>query len=113
MRCHSWRALPSAHTPAHPPGECRRCWRPCRSRIPSGARCTDCTQALIRHPDPGIRRKALDCRLPAEAVIYLVSDLDLLVSLTAQEHLAANGIELTDENDPATICTEDDDEDQE
>lgn len=103
MRCLSWRAHP-AHNPAHAPGHCRRCWRPCRARIaPGQTRCQDCTEALIAHPDPAIRRNALGCHLTGEQVIRLACDLDLSVQLAAREVLTDMGIELN--TDAPTITT--------
>jgi hypothetical protein len=56
-RCQSWRRGARSHDPIHMPGECVRCWCPCRNVVeqPGARRCQECLHDLMALPEPWIR----------------------------------------------------------
>ena len=91
-RCGSWRPGGRPHSPVHlPPGSCHTCWVPCRDRLDDGQeRCTGCTDALLLHPSPAVRRLLADAPgVDRDLLRRLAEDPDLGVGLAAQARLGA------------------------
>ncbi len=105
-RCQSWRPVPdvdNSHIGHLPPG-CRKCWRPCRARVPAGqVRCHECLLGLRDHVSSFVRAAlAAEPDTPTETLEFLAGDSDLTVSAIAGRALARRGqrTETEEESDP-------------
>jgi hypothetical protein len=96
-RCQSWRRSKKPHESLHRPGECRRCWRPCRQRIADGSdtdvRCSTCVDELVHAPETWVRLALISEPSPPRSVIAaLVGDGDITVNYTARWQRVHSGI---------------------
>lgn len=87
-RCRAWRPLtgPSAHHPAHEPGKCRACWKPCFRKTTNGTgRCDECMAETLHHPAATVRISlATEPDLPLKELRTLVADRDGFVASAAR-----------------------------
>jgi len=93
-RCQSWRRSAKPHDPLHRPGECHKCWRPCRQRLEDHGelRCAACIDELVHAPETWVRLGLISEPAPSKAVIdVLVGDGDFTVSYTARWQRAHQG----------------------
>jgi len=94
-RCRSWRYHNvEGHTGHLPGGKCRRCWSPCRNRIPGDEwadgvrRCEDCVEALLHCPEVAVRRALVEEPGQRDDVLRaLLTDPNGPVALAAEREL--------------------------
>ena len=95
-RCRSWKPGARPHEPRHDPGRCRRCWVPCRNKVPrDGAtvRCEECTEAILALHVPRLSRMLLEeTYVPTLLSERLAADLDAGVALAARERIEATAV---------------------
>lgn len=75
----------------HLPGECRRCWVPCRNEVPEGTghHCPECLSVLAVHPNPAVRTAlAKEPDVPTDILELLSTDLQASVQMAASDALA-------------------------
>lgn len=93
-RCRSWRRSAKPHDPLHRPGECHRCWRPCRQRVENlgDVRCAACSDELAHAPETWVRLGLVsEPNPPASVLDVLVGDGDFTVNYTARWQRAHQG----------------------
>lgn len=89
-KCDGWHPRDdTAHPPGCIPGECRKCWRKCKTKIRETVRrCQTCTWALVEHPAPSVRLSvAEEDDLPLDAARFLAKDPDAPVAHAARRRL--------------------------
>ena len=95
---------PKPHDPLHRPGECHRCWRPCRRRLADHGekRCASCINDLVHVTETWVRLGLISEPNPSTAVIdAMVGDGDFTVNYTARWQRAHQG-EVSDPSTPST-----------
>lgn len=96
-RCQSWRRSKNPHESLHRPGQCHRCWRPCRQRIAHSSdrdvRCSTCVDELVHAPETWVRLALISEPSPSRGVIdALVGDGDITVNYTARWQRVHSGM---------------------
>jgi hypothetical protein len=105
-RCQSWRRGKHPHDRLHSPGECHRCWQPCRERVgrEGDVRCASCVQELVNAPEAWVRLALANEESANDEVIQTLSeDGESSVHFAARRHRERRDVPVST---PAVVPTQ-------